>query len=113
MPFLAQMARQHRRKVRIAFGGEHGERMAERPNDDPGDPLLKAEAERCGERSIEDRNCPRSTAEQDRLDQRAVNGRLKAVDVLPRHQTNAPPPKLKKERKKDDAAKAIERPKMI
>jgi hypothetical protein len=40
-----------------------------------------------------------------------MDGRLEAVDMA--HATRAPPPKLKKLRKKEEAAKAIESPKTI
>ncbi len=55
-------------------------------------------------------------AEQDRLGQCPVNGDGIAWDVAAlidsaRHQTSAPPPNEKNDRKKLDAAKAIERPK--
>jgi hypothetical protein len=48
-----------------------------------------------------------------------VNWSFEAFDVLAAavhdrlHAISAPPPKLKKERKKDDAANAIDKPKMI
>ena len=51
-------------------------------------------------------------AKQDRLGQRAVQRHLEAFDMAA-HQTSAPPPKEKKDRKKLDAAKAIEMPKTI
>ena len=42
------MAGEHRREVGIAPGREHGERMAESPQDESGDPLLEPEPERRG-----------------------------------------------------------------
>src|SRR3546814_19388707 len=55
-----------------------------------------------------------SDLEQDRLGERAVDRREETRNVgLLCHQTSAPPPKEKKERKKLDAAKAIDRPKTI
>src|SRR5690606_31559285 len=66
----------------------------------------------------------RRAAQQDRRTEAAVDRRFEASDVrtaggkarrarLPAHAISAPPPKLKKERKKLDAANAIDRPKMI
>src|SRR5690606_38292571 len=79
-----------------------------------GDPLLEAEADRRGKRAIEDGDSARRAAEQDRLGQRAMDGDFEAIDVASSiHQTSAPPPKEKKERKKLDAAKAMDRPKTI
>ena len=67
-----------------------------------------------GERAVDDRDRARRAAEQDRLGQRAVDRRVEAGDGVGLiHQTSAPPPNWKKERKKLDAAKAIERPKTI
>src|SRR3546814_8344008 len=83
-------------------------------------PLLEAEAERGGDRPVDDRDGPRRTAEQDRFGQRTVHRRLEAgnMTVVDRaagahHAISAPPPNEKKDRKKELAAKAIDRPKMI
>src|SRR3546814_12168792 len=68
-------------------------------------------ANRARQRAIDDGECTRRTAEQDRLGQCAVDRGIEAGDVVcRRHQISAPPPKLKKLRKKLDAAKAMERP---
>src|SRR5690606_32367126 len=71
-----------------------------------------------GQRAVQDRDAAGCSTEQDRLGQGTVNRRAEArhcVECLEtrRHQTSAPPPKLKNERKKLDAAKAIEMPKTI
>src|SRR5690606_31080123 len=107
------MAGEHRREVRIAPGREYGERMTESPYHEPGEPLLEAEAECRGECAVDDRDRARRPAEQDRLDERAVQRRLEAVDVGGAHAIRAPPPKLKKDRKNERAAKAIDRPNTI
>ena len=63
---------------------------------------------------LSDGDRARRTAEQDRFGQRAMDRRVEARDGLAGlHQTSAPPPKEKNDRKKLDAAKAIERPKTI
>src|SRR5207248_10185323 len=65
----------------------------------------------CGERAVENRDRARRAAEQDVLGERAMNGCCKSGDLV--HQTSAPPPKEKNERKKELAANAIERPNTI
>src|SRR5687768_6203843 len=89
--------------------------MPHRPKAESGQPLLETEAQRGGCGPVYDRNGARRTAEQDRLDERAVDWGLEAFEMMAgaNHAISAPPPKLKKERKKLDAAKAIDNPKMI
>src|SRR3546814_9234721 len=64
------------------------------------------------------RSALRGAAEQDRRSEAPMNGNLEALNMAAGmmygdvHAISAPPPKLKKDRKKLDAAKAIERPKM-
>src|SRR4051794_4619274 len=114
MPPLAQMACEHAREIGVPFRREDRERVPEEPDDEARDPLLEPEAERRGGRAVDDRQRARGTAQKDRLDQRAVDRRLEAEDMLARaHPISAPPPKLKNDRKKEEAAKAIERPKTI
>ena len=79
-----------------------------------GDPEPQTKADRGGERAVEDGDRPRRATEQDRLGQRAMDRRVEAWDssaVI--HQTSAPPPKEKNDRKKLDAANAIDRPNTI
>src|SRR3546814_2978900 len=103
----------------MATLGEHGEAVPDRPDDDACDPLLQAEPDRRGQRAVDDRKAPRGAAEQDRRSEAPMNGNLEALNMAAGtmygdvHAISAPPPKLKKDRKKLDAAKAIERPKMI
>src|SRR6185437_4188620 len=112
---LPEVPQKHRREVGIALRGEHAQRMSESPDHQPGDPLLEPEAERRRHRSVEDGDGARRSAEQDGLDQRAMDRRFEAFGMRLRavHEISAPPPKLKKERKKEEAAKAIDRPKTI
>src|SRR5204863_9974789 len=86
--------------------------VPDRPDDDPCDPLLETETDRRRERPVDDREAARGTAEEDRRSEAPVDGNLETFDMLA-HAISAPPPKLKKLRKKLDAAKAIDRPKMI
>src|SRR5690606_36307133 len=71
-----------------------------------------------GKRPVHGRDASRGAAEQDMFGQRAMErDRVTRhhVQLLERdrHQTSAPPPKEKKDRKKLDAAKAIDRPNTI
>src|SRR5690606_7333841 len=102
---------------RIALGDPYRREMADGPDEETDQPEAQAEAHGPGQRPVEDRDRARRTAEQDVLGQRAVNrdGESRHVQLLEgdRHQTSAPPPNEKNDRKKLDAAKAIERPKTI
>src|SRR3546814_10404120 len=119
MPTLLEVTQQHRREIGVAFRRHHRGSVAECPDRNPRDPLLEPEAERRGESAVEDRDRARRAAEQDRLGERTIDRRLKAFDRpgrmirSGRHAMSAPPPKLKQDRKKIDAAKAIDRPKKI
>src|SRR5258707_659655 len=108
----AQMAAHHVDKQRIALRRPDRGGLTENPKQETGDPQPQAETKGCGGRAVEDRDRARRTAEQDVLGKRAINGCCKSGDPL-LHQTSAPPPKEKKERKKELAAKAIERPNTI
>ena len=75
----------------------------------------RPEADGGRERAVDDGDRARRTAEQDRFGQRAMD-RAHGIRRWARsacHQTSAPPPKEKNDRKKLDAAKAIDRPKTI
>src|SRR3546814_16280230 len=88
--------------------------MTDCPDGKASEPEAQAEANRARQRAIDDGECTRRTAEQDRRGQCAVDRGIEAGDVVcRRHQISAPPPKLKKLRKKLDAAKAMERPNPI
>ena len=79
-----------------------------------GDPEAQAQPDGGGERAVDDRDRARRAAEQDRLGQSAMDRGVEAGDRLVMlHQTSAPPPNWKKDRKKELAAKAIDRPKTI
>src|SRR3546814_4479491 len=81
--------------------------------------VCSSDLDRRGQRAVDDRKAPRGAAEQDRRSEAPMNGNLEALNMAAGmmygdvHAISAPPPKLKKDRKKLDAAKAIERPKMI
>ena len=63
-------------------------------------------------RAVEDRDRARRAAQQDRLGQRPVDRDGKASDRVV-HQITTPPPKEKNDRKKLEAANAIDRPNTI
>ena len=107
----AQMAAHHVDELWIALGSPDGGGLTENPKQETGDPQPQAETKSCGERAVENRDRARSAAEQDVFGERAMNGCCKSGDLF--HQTSAPPPKEKNERKKELAAKAIERPNTI
>src|SRR3546814_17453695 len=83
------------------------------------DLLLKPEADCGGDRAVDDGDPARRAAEQDRRPEAPVDGSLEAFEMLAgtvqdrSHAISAPPPKLKKLRKKLDAANAIDRPHTI
>jgi len=76
---LPQVPRKHAHEIGVVLGGEHGERMADRPQSDPRDPLLKAKTKRGSDRPVQDCDRPRRSAKKDRLDQSAVDRRLEPV----------------------------------
>lgn len=65
---------------RIALRRTDGSDMAERPDQDAGEPELEAEADGPGERAVEDRHGARRTAEQDGLAESAVDRGTKRAD---------------------------------
>lgn len=103
---------------RVPLRGPDRQKMPDGPDEDADQPEAQAEANGTGQRSVQDRNGPRRSAQQDLLGQRPVDRHGKAgngIEALEtsRHQSSAPPPKEKKERKKLEAAKAIDRPNTI
>ena len=112
------MTAHHVDELRIALGRPHGGEVADRPEAETDQPEPQAEAERRRQRAVEDGDGARRAAEQDVLGQRPVDrdgeaGHVAGAVDQARHQTSAPPPKEKNDRKKLDAAKAIDRPKTI
>src|SRR3546814_1824785 len=112
---VAKVADEHGGEVGIARGGEHRQRVTDDPQHQAGDPLLQAEPHGRRHGAVDDGDGARRAAEQDRLGQRPVQRRLEPLDMVDavRHQTSAPPPKLKKLRKNELAANAMVRPKTI
>src|SRR6266851_9499013 len=108
----AQMAAHHVDELRIALRGPDRGGLTENPEQETREPQPQAETERRCQGAVEDRDRARRAAEQDVLGERAMNGCCKSENPL-LHQTSAPPPKEKNDRKKELAAKAIERPNTI
>ena len=82
-------------------------------------PQPQTEAEGRGESAVQDRHRTGRATHKDRLGERAMHGRLEARHALALggmkldHQISAPPPNEKNDRKKLDAAKAMDRPNTI
>lgn len=110
------MPPRHVCELRIAPRSPHGEHVADYEDNQPCDPELEAQSDGPGKRSIGDCQPTRRAAEQDMLGQRTVYRDHEPIRQSGRavcHQTSAPPPKEKNERKKEDAAKAIDSPNTI
>src|ERR1700744_152718 len=99
-------------EVRVALGSPDGGHVADEPDQEPREPEAKADAERGRERAVEDRDRTGRPTHQDRLRESAMDRRLKAWDLRV-HQITTPPPNEKNERKKLDAAKAMDSPNTI
>ena len=107
------MTARYGQDLRIAPRGEDREAVADDRDDDAGDPQAEANADRGGERAVEDRKRAGRAGEHDRLGKGAMHRHREAGEILVHHATSAPPPKLKKFRKKEDAANATDSPKTI
>ena len=98
---VAQVAPHHVDEGGIALGRPDRGQVADQPDRGAGDPEAKAEPDGSGERAVDDRHRARRAAQQDRLGQRAMDRRIEAGDgLLVLHQTSAPPPNWKNDRKK-------------
>src|SRR5580692_4761673 len=102
---LFEVTPQHIGKIGIALCGEYRDRVTGKPENETRDPHSKAETQCRRDRSINDRDGPRRTSQQNWLGQRPVQRNLKAFDA---HEMSAPPPNEKNDRKKLDAANAID-----
>ena len=108
----AQMSPHDIHKGGIAPGGPDGAHVADEPEDETCDPQPQPESKGGRQRAVDDGDRARRTAHQDRLSKRTVNGHDKACDRVV-HQITTPPPKEKNDRKKLEAANAIDRPNTI
>src|SRR3989475_9658448 len=88
--------------------------MADDPEHHARNPHLQAQAHGSGQGAVGDGHGARGTAHQNRLGQRPMQRHLEARHPIVRAvHTTAPPEKLKNDRKKLEAANAIDRPKTI
>src|SRR3546814_11530693 len=72
MAFLTEMAGQNGHEVGIALRGEHRERVPERPDHQPGAPLLQPQTTRGGHRPVDARHGTRRAPDQNRPGKRQV-----------------------------------------
>ena len=102
----------------IALRRPYRREMPDGPYGDADQPEAQAETHGPGKRPVHDGDASRSAAEQDMLGQRPVDRdresrhRVQLFETA-RHQTSAPPPNEKNDRKKLDAANAMDRPNTI
>src|SRR5690606_24432054 len=89
--------------------------MSDQPHHQAGNPQLQSQAHGSGQGAVGNGHGTRGTTQQDRLGQGPVQRHLETGGKLDRcaHATTAPPEKLKKDRKNEDAANAIDRPNTI
>src|SRR5579871_1479593 len=99
-------------KLRVALGRPDGSHVPDKPEQEAREPEAQTDAERPGERAVENRDRAWRPTHQDRLGQRAMDWRFKAWD-LSVHQITTPPPNEKNDRKKLEAANAIDKPNTI
>ena len=109
----AQMPAPDLDEERVAFCCPYREEMTNRPDGDANQPETKAEADGPGQRAVDNGDGARCAAEQDMLGQRPMDRDRKSrhraeLFEAARHQMSAPPPNEKNDRKKLDAAKAME-----
>ncbi|KAG0774644.1 hypothetical protein G6F22_013900 [Rhizopus arrhizus] len=104
----------HGHELRIDTRTPDRQRVADDPEHHARNPQLQAQPDGGGQRAVGNRHGARCTAHQDRLGQRAMQRHLEPgrEGVRPAH-TTAPPEKLKKDRKKLEAAKAMLKPNTI
>src|SRR6516225_1604197 len=99
-------------KVRIALCRPDGGHVTDEPKQEARDPEAQTDAKRSCERAVDDGDGARRPTHQDRLGQRAMDLSFEAWE-LSVHQITTPPPNEKNDRKKLEAAKAIDRPNTI
>src|SRR6056297_1275709 len=111
---VAQVSARHLGDLRIPLGGPNGEEMTNEPECEAHEPKTQAQPNGGRQGAIGNGDGARRTGQQDRIDQGAVHRREIAGNVGGvLHQISAPPPKEKKDKKKLEAAKAMDSPKTI
>ena len=113
MRWDAKVTAHHVDEERIALGCPHRCDVADGPNGDANQPEAQPETDCPGQRAVHDRYGAWRTTEQDRLGQGSMdwNGEARHFVSLvgASHQIRGPPLNEKNDRKKLDAAKAIDR----
>src|SRR3546814_845278 len=111
---VLDVPREHLHELRIDARPPYRERMADDPHHQTRNPQLQAQSHGGGQRAVGNGDRARRTAQQDGFGQRTMQRHLEAAgELIGRTHTTAPPEKLKKDRKNEDAANAMDRPKTI
>src|SRR5262249_54617675 len=85
----------------VALGGPDGCQVTDQPDRGTGQPQAQAEADSGSKGAIEDHDGSRRPTQQEGFRQGPMDGRVKARNGLTKlHQTSAPPPNEKNDRKK-------------
>src|SRR6516225_10741669 len=104
-------------ELRVALCCPDRRQMTDRPQHEAGDPKAQSQSDSSCQGAVGDRNRAWRAAKQDWLCQGAMDRRLEPRNWIVRkdlaHQTSAPPPNEKNDRKNELAANAIERPNTI
>src|SRR5262249_22682122 len=114
---IAEVPARDVNELRVASCGPDRRHVPDRPQQEAGDPQAKSQSDGSRQSAVSDRDRAGRAAKQDRFRQGAMDRRFEPGDRIVRqdlaHQTTAPPPKEKKDRKNELAANAMERPNTI
>src|SRR5215471_17870653 len=115
MRWITQVSAHDVDELRVALCGPDRRHVTDRPEHKSCDPEAQPQSDSSRERAVGDRDRAGRTAKQDRLRQGAMDRRFEPGDRIVdlAHQTRAPPPNEKNDRKNELAANAIERPNTI
>src|SRR6516225_4443830 len=114
---ITQVSAHDVNELRVALCGPDRRHVPDRPQHEAGDPKAQSQTNGSSEGAVGDRNRAWRAAKQDRLRQGAMDRGFEPGDWIVckelAHQTSAPPPNEKNDRKNELAANAIERPNTI
>src|SRR5262245_19205196 len=113
MRWIAEVSAQHVDELAVAPCSPDRRHVPDRPHQEAGDPQSKSQSGGSRQSAVSDRDRAGRAAKQDRLRQGAMDRCFKPGDRHLAHQTTAPPPKEKNDRKNELAANAMERPNTI
>src|SRR5690606_15714641 len=113
--FVLKMPQEHRHKLRVSLRTPHRQGMPQQPQHQAGQPQLQTQPDCGSQRTVGNGHGTWCPAQQNLLGQCPVQRHLETVGECGHsvHATTAPPEKLKKDRKNEEAAKAMERPNTI